>query len=381
MQLKLVQYLEGAWSENLAELASMNSQDTFGLVFADAQLSHMPNVLAELYAAFPNVHFVGGSTAGEIFGAEVNDASVAVCLVRLEKSAFKVSIAQVDDFENAYAIGEHLGQTLAQPHPAGALKGIFVLADGLHVNGTHLVNGLMQAAPNTLITGGLMGDGPRFENTFVLAQGNWASKQVVAIGFYGQSIQLSHGSKGGWDVFGPERQVTRAVDNIVYEFDGTPALALYKTYLGDLAEGLPGSALLFPLAIISADGERLVRTIVQIDVEQQALIFAGDVPEGATVQLMKANFDRLIDGAYSAAELVNWQNLPQQPTLSIAISCVGRRLILKGRVEEEVEATLDALPANTQQIGFYSYGEISPMANGVCSLHNQTMTLTTLREE
>ena len=68
-------------------------------------------------------------------------------------------------------------------------------------------------------------------------------------------------------------------------------------------------------------------------------------------------------------------------TLAIAISCVGRRLVLGERTEEETEATLDVLPDGTQQIGFYSYGEISPLSSGRCDLHNQTMTLTTISEE
>jgi hypothetical protein len=294
-----------------------------------------------------------------------------------------VVTAQVDDYADASAIGEFLGAELKSfEAPKRPMKGLFVLSDGLNVNGTHLVNGLKAGSQQAMITGGLMGDGPRFGQTFVLANGSWASKQVTAVGFYGSQLSMSNGSKGGWDVFGPERLVTRSTDNVVYEFDGSPALDLYKTYLGELASGLPGTALLFPISMIGEDGERLVRTIVQVDEAENSLIFAGDVPQGARVQLMKANFDRLIDGAYSAAELVDWSDVSSsQPTLSIAISCVGRRLILKGRVEEEVEATLDALPENTYQIGFYSYGEISPTGSGVCSLHNQTMTLTTIRED
>ena len=38
------------------------------------------------------------------------------------------------------------------------------------------------------------------------------------------------------------------------------------------------------------------------------------------------------------------------------------------------------LPKGTKQIGFYSYGEISPYTTGSCDLHNQTMTLTTVTE-
>jgi len=54
--------------------------------------------------------------------------------------------------------------------------------------------------------------------------------------------------------------------------------------------------------------------------------------------------------------------------------------VLGERTEEEIEATFDALPSRSQQVGFYSYGEISPYVDAVCDLHNQTMTVTTISE-
>jgi hypothetical protein len=206
---------------------------------------------------------------------------------------------------------------------------------------------------------------------------------VVAAGLYGDSVAVGHGSKGGWDNFGPERLVTRSQGNILFELDGRPALQLYKEYLGELADGLPATGLLFPLALRSdAEEEKsLVRTILAVDEAAQSLTFAGDVPQGSLARLMRANFDRLIDGASEAGALAAKSAVAHDgDVLAIAISCVGRRLVLGQRAEEEIEATLEMLPDGTRQIGFYSYGEISPFALGPCDLHNQTMTLTTIRE-
>ena len=119
-------------------------------------------------------------------------------------------------------------------------------------------------------------------------------------------------------------------------------------------------------------------TILAVDEVAQSLTFAGDVPQGALAQLMRANLDRLVEGASDAALATSAK--ADGPILSIAISCVGRRLVLSERIEEETEAALDALPKKTRQIGFYSYGEISPHTDGTCDLHNQTMTLTTIAE-
>ena len=195
-------------------------------------------------------------------------------------------------------------------------------------------------------------------------------------------MRVGHGSRGGWDIFGPERTVTRARDNVLYELDGRPALALYKEYLGERAAGLPATALRFPLALRERGGDSkvLVRTVLSVEERDQSMTFAGSVPEGHKAQLMRANFERLIEGASEAA-LRAKGNDTDAGTLAIAISCVGRRLILGERVEEEIEAVLDELPAGTRQIGFYSYGEIAPFAAGHSDLHNQTMTLTTISED
>jgi hypothetical protein len=256
-----------------------------------------------------------------------------------------------------------------------------VLSDGLGVNGTELVAGLTAGTGSqVLISGGLAGDGPRFERTWVLVDGVPRVGYVTALGLAGDDLVVSHGSRGGWDIFGPERLITKSDGNVLYELDGQPALELYKKYLGDRAVGLPATGLLFPLAVRASgeSGRSLTRTILAVDEATQSMTFAGDMPQGALAQLMRASFDRLVDGAYDAAS--DADGMPEGPTLALAVSCVGRRLLLGARTEDELEAALSALPPGTVQIGFYSYGEISPGVAGTCDLHNQTMTITTFGE-
>lgn len=267
-----------------------------------------------------------------------------------------------------------------------SLRGILVLSDGLKINGTELVKGLNKISrQDVVITGGLAGDGDKFKNTWVIYEGGIYKDSVVALGLYGDAINIGFSSQGGWDIFGPERFITRSKHNVLYELDGQPALPLYKKYLGERAKGLPSAGLLFPLAIRKDQNNsaQVVRTILAIDEKEQSLTFAGDMPLGYRAQLMRANFDRLVASAGEAGEAVA-KNIPlekKNPVLSIAISCVGRRLLLGERTEEETEFVLESLPPETQQVGFYSYGELSPFSPGSCALHNQTMTLTTLYEE
>jgi len=205
---------------------------------------------------------------------------------------------------------------------------------------------------------------------------------IVAIGFYGDSLQVGYGSRGGWDSFGPDRLVTRSKANILYELDGQSALELYKKYLGEQAKGLPATGLLFPLSIsLNGGGKRLVRTILSVSENDGSMTFAGDVPEGNYARLMKANFERLVDGAAESARQAQALGSPD-PDLAILVSCVGRKLVLKQRIDEEIESVQDALGPGAALTGFYSYGEICPVGpdEKQPELHNQTMTVTTFSE-
>jgi hypothetical protein len=245
---------------------------------------------------------------------------------------------------------------------------------------------MKQALPDdVVVTGGLSGDGERFERTLVCANEMPIEGCVAALGFYGTKLRVGFGSLGGWDPFGPERLITRSKDNVLYELDNQSALALYKRYLGPHAAGLPATGLLFPLALRMGSAESrhgLVRTILSINEEEQSLTFAGDVPEGSYARLMKANFERLIDGAIGAARACHERISENSAELAILISCVGRKLVLKQRIEEEVEGVREVLGPGAAITGFYSYGEISPHTpTAKCELHNQTMTITTFAEQ
>lgn len=356
----------------------LDSPSTLVLAFGAAEFLDDASALTALRETFPAATIVGCSTAGEIHGGRITDRSLSVAVVRFEGTAIAYAEAPVASAADSHAAGEAIARTLLRPD----LRGVLVLSDGLNVNGTALVGGLNGVLPaSVVVTGGLAGDGDRFKRTWVISGGGPRSEMVTAVGFYGDRVQIGHGSKGGWDIFGPERLVTRSAGNVLYELDGRPALALYKNYLGERAAGLPATGLLFPLSLRSDDDseeKRLVRTILAVDEAAQSLTFAGDIPMGSRVQLMRANFDRLIEGAASAALMTGAKGCGE--TLVVAISCVGRRLVLGERAEEEVEATLDVLPKGAHQVGFYSYGELSPFAAGPCDLHNQTMTLTTISE-
>ena len=349
------------------------------LIFAANEQLRDPTTWAQLRERWPHATLVGGSTAGEICETRVLDNSVVATALEFERSSLRFARVALADTTSSVEVGQRLAEQLLEPE----LVHVFVLSDGLKVNGSELVSGLTERLPpEVAVTGGLCGDGARFEHTYVCLNEFSAAENVIAIGLYGRSLRVGFGSLGGWDPFGPERRVTRSEGNILYELDGSHALDLYEQYLGEHAAGLPASGLLFPLTVRQHREEQgVVRTILAVNHEKRSLTFAGDVPNGYYARLMRANFDRLLDGAAGAAQTCFEAIGSRTPDVAILISCVGRKLVLKQRIEEEVESVQRVLGSEAVLTGFYSYGEISPFAPSArCELHNQTMTITTLSE-
>ncbi|UPT65272.1 MAG: FIST C-terminal domain-containing protein [Sphingobacteriales bacterium JAD_PAG50586_3] len=350
------------------------------MVFGSTGLLKDNTLVNEAKSKYPNARFIGCSTSGEIMGTSVVDETISVSALQFDSTTIVVHSIAIEQPEHSYEAGKQLVNKFDKE----GLKHLFVLSDGLNVNGSRLVMGLRESLPEGVsVTGGLTGDGADFAQTLVVNNHEHAGERIItAIGFYGDKIKIGYGSFGGWDSFGMERLITKSKDNVLYELDGEPALALYKSFLGSQAANLPSSGLLFPLSLrASEDHAPVVRTILAVNEEDQSLTFAGDLPEGSYVRLMKANIDRLIDGAVTAANTSIAPFEGSKPDFAVLISCVGRKLVLKQMVEEEVEGVKNILGGNTAITGFYSYGEISPFEKDTrCELHNQTMTITTFTE-
>ncbi len=351
------------------------------LVFGGTAALKVKKNYEYLKSLYPGSNIIACSTAGEIIGTEVLDNSIVSTAVYFSNTRLKFAQVEIKASTDSIKCGKELAGTFDQD----GLVHVMVFSDGLLVNGTDLVDGLEQVLPKSVsVTGGLVGDGADFKETLTGFNELPASGRIVAVGFYGSKIRIGYGSLGGWDAFGLERTITKSAKNVLYELDGKPALALYKEYLGDKAAGLPSTALLFPLRVKldTPNGVvEVVRTILAVDEKEQSMTFAGDMPEGSAAALMKANPEMLISGAEGAAK-ESKSIIDLSPDLAILVSCIGRKLVLKERTEEELEAVRGIFGENTALAGFYSYGEICPIkaAEKQCQLHNQTMTITIFKE-
>ncbi len=380
LQLETYIYLpDKGWNRPLDR--GLDSEKTLIVLFGYPKMRQDHPGFRELLETFPASGVIGCSTAGEIYEDELHSDSLVVGVMRFECTDIRVASSRVEPGVADSVVGERLMEAL---HDHGSLRAVLVLSDGLNVNGSELTRGINRGIDTTrpvVVTGALAGDEDRFGSTWVVVDRELKQNYVTAVGLYGDALQVGYGSKGGWDRFGIDRRVTRAEGNVLYTLDNRPALELYKRYLGEYADELPASGLLFPLLVKEEGSEPKVRTILAINEEENSITFAGDIEQGSSAAFMKANFDNLVSGAEQAAMQIGQKAYSGEDALLVAVSCVGRRLVLGQRSEDELEVVRDMFPPSVRMIGFYSYGEISTQSSGRCDLLNQTMTLTWLWEK
>jgi len=378
MQIETLVY-DNEWKKHSSDLPEDEHNNVnIVFIFGHTDIIKKEEPYNEIKKRYPNAEVVGSSTSGNVLAAEVSNYELTATAINFEKSRVEVSSLTFNDGDNIEELSEMLISKLKKEE----LKHIFVISDGLLINGSQLARGINHVNYGIPVTGGMAGDGDRFQETYVIANGVAKQRTIVAVGFYGENLKVGTGCFAGWSEFGTQRKITKSKDNILYEIDGEPALDLYKKYLGELANELPNSGLRFPLNIKKDENSpEVIRTLLGIDKETKSITYAGDVPEGYSARLMKADIDVLIDGAGKAAKDIKQAN--NKIALGLVVSCVGRKIVMNYLIDDELEEVQEILGKNVKLTGFYSYGEIAPFNDDIvnCQLHNQTMTLTTIYED
>ena len=322
---------------------------------------------------------VGCTTAGEISSEGLSVNSAVLGGIASDQIDFEI-VAVGDLGQDSQLAGRRLADAFsAEP------QYVQIFSDGLTGNGCALLRGIADVLGDHVpVSGGAAGDNGEFRETFQFSNGRIHRDAVCAIGFYGD-LRLGTSVSSGWVPIGLAKQVTKARGGVVYELNGEPALNVYQRFLGQHAQKLPAIGVEYPLGFSlpggPADHEDLfvLRATMSVDRKARAITFAGEIPEGVMVNLTCGDRPSILQAAQTAARNAQSAIVEADPEIIFCFSCMARKIVLGRRTKEEIEAVRSELGRQVPMVGFYSYGEFSPVGPAARNyMHNESITLSVL---
>jgi hypothetical protein len=357
------------------------------IVFGSPRFDH-GQLLAGIMSVTGDIPMVGGTTAGEISISGFSTQSVVIMALSSDTLDFATGIgmnmsqdeaacavALVDDIRHKISIKEALS--------------LLIFPDGMGGDGVKVIEGLHSVLGTGFeIVGGYLGDDENFETTFQYFNGKVYKNAIPGLLICGKKgFRTGIGVRSGFESIGNRFYCTDAEDNVVKKFDNEPALDLYKELLGEeRSKRLPGVCLEYPFGLIdekaSIAGKEYfqLRCGLVVDHEEGTIALAASIPEGSAITLTAASRGDIINGAKLAAEQAKESLKDARPQAILMFSCVGRKLVLGRRTQEEVAVVKKILGEDVPLIGFYTYGEIGPIDKmkeelAITKFHNETVVL------
>ena len=145
------QWIESnGWNSISSNGISEKAQVVF--LFGERNLLNDKNRIGEIRNFYLKAHIIGCSTSGEIACSPVYDNTMIATAVFFEDTPIMFSQASVKNMTDSYQAGQMLAEGLKKE----GLVHVFVLSDGLNVNGSALSKGLRSRLPEGVsVTGGL----------------------------------------------------------------------------------------------------------------------------------------------------------------------------------------------------------------------------------
>jgi hypothetical protein len=326
-------------------------------------------------------HIVGCTSDGEISNAGLSMNSAVLAGVLSDDIDFEIVVVEGLKKDSAAA-----GRRLADGF-SSAPKCVQIFSDGLTGNGCAIIEGITSVLGDRIpVTGGAAGDNGRFTKTLQFGYGRIYTDAICAIAFLGD-FRLGTGLDSGWAPIGVPKQVTKASGSVVYELNGEPALNVYERFLGDHAHKLPAIGVEYPLGFIrpSIHGDQedlyVLRATMSVDRKARSITFAGEIPEGAHVNLTCGDNTSILEAAGNAARQARSTYGDVTPGIIFCYSCMARKIVLGSHTEKEIEQVRAEFGPHVPLIGFYTYGEFCPVSHGAPTfLHNETITLNVVGE-
>ncbi len=345
------------------------------LAFFSANLAP-EDIVNGLVHAFPKgTPLVGCSSFTEIDKAGPLTNSVSLLGARTPSLQVKTA-ALASSQHTSFELGQILGHHFAPFEPTL----LILLPDVLTVNATQVLRGIQSVLGETFpIIGGASSDSGAFKLCYLLCDGTLQTSGVVALALKGP-LQIATAARSGYMPLSIPRTATLVEKgNILLEIDHRPALDVYREFLGPRADQMPGVSVEFPIGTIPPgmdEAPALTRAVFRIDERRRALILGGDIPCGQHIRFLGASRKDVIAGAKTA--VLSAQQTLNDPDFALIFTCMSRKIALGPLYEEECRGALALLPAELPKLGFYTYGELSPVG-AISEHHESTFTVALLK--
>jgi hypothetical protein len=374
-------------------IGKINGTPKVLIVFGAMRFNHR-ELLAGISSVAKDIPMVGGTTAGEISSSGFSTGSVVVMALSNEDLEFVTGIGY-DMSSDEAACSVAMANDILKKAAFDPNASLLVFPNGMGGDGLKVLEGLQLVLGKDFeITGGYLGDDERFECTYQYYNGVVYKDTIVGLMVMKKKgFRTGVGVRSGFTSIGNSFICTSSEGNVVKEFEHTKALEMYKDFLGEeRASRLPAVCLEYPFGIVDRNPVDNTESLFQlrcglsVDHEKGTISLAASIPEGSEVTLTTASRGDIINGAREAAAQAKKALAGATPMAIIMFSCVGRKLVLGRRVQEEVDAVLECIGPDVPLIGFYTYGEIGPIDQtrkelSSVKFHNETVVLWVLGKE
>jgi hypothetical protein len=379
-------YLAGQEAVSSA-LAHLPDTPDVLIIFGSTRFDHR-KLLEGIKSVAGQVPMVGGTTAGEISTSGFSTQSVVLMALSSKDLCFTTGIGKNMSQDEA-ACGLSLIDDIRSKKSFEDAHSLILFPNGMGGDGAKLIQGLHSTLGSDFeIVGGYLGDDERFKYTYQYYDGKVYKDAIPGLLVSGKnSFRTGIGVRSGFESIGNRFYCTEAEGNVVKKFDGESALSLYKEFLGEeRSQRLPGICLEYPFGLIdekvSIAGKEYfqLRCGLAVDHQEDSITLAASIPEGSAITLTTASRGDIINGAMLAAKQAKDCLKGAKPAAIFMFSCVGRKLVLGRRTQEEVLAVKEILGEEVPLIGFYTYGEIGPIDKmkrdlAPTKFHNETVVL------
>ncbi|EAY26822.1 FIST signal transduction protein [Microscilla marina] len=203
-------------------------------------------------------------------------------------------------------------------------------------------------------------------------EGIFQDAAIVAFTRSSSSLGIRH----GWQKIVEPFLATNTTNNVISELNWGNAFEVYR----DVVEESSGERLLqnsffdiakgYPFGITKEGLEVVVRDPIMVNA-QGDLVCVGEVPQNASLAILKGDKQNLIKAAKEAAEACD----NSRQSLCMVFDCISRVLFLEDDFDKELQAVKKGLGNPAQLLGALTLGEISSYGDGYIEFFNKTIVV------